>query len=214
MNALCKLFQAPVAEMGSHEERVYASFSRLSRTIQTLRENGLPGGEASRCNQFLSKMLLAFESVKHIYQYRTPRTLRAYSKLFIFLLPVLYGPYFAEISIDRSLILSFIMPILFSVVLVSLDYIQDHLENPFDQIGEDDIKICVVLKPGEELSPEQLLDYCQEHMPYFAVPRYVEFMDQLPKTQTDKVQKHKLRDAGITPATWDREKTDYLVRKG
>jgi crotonobetaine/carnitine-CoA ligase len=51
-------------------------------------------------------------------------------------------------------------------------------------------------------------------MPYFAVPRYVEFMDQLPKTQTDKIQKHKLRDAGITNATWDREEADYQVRKG
>jgi len=83
-----------------------------------------------------------------------------------------------------------------------------------DRGGEDDVKICVVLKPGETLSPENLLDYCQERMPYFAVPQYVEFMNELPKTQTEKVQKHKLREAGITADTWDREKANYQVKKG
>ena len=83
-----------------------------------------------------------------------------------------------------------------------------------DRGGEDEVKICVVLKPGETLSPENLLDYCQERMPYFAVPQYVEFINELPKTQTEKVQKHKLREAGITTDTWDREKANYQVKKG
>ncbi len=136
-----ELFHATPESRDERENEIYARFSELSLFIRGFRTRGMSTGEVSRANQYLSKIIEAFESLKHIFQYRTPRTLRAYSKLFIFLLPVLYGPYFAEISIDRSLILSFIMPILFSVVLVSLDYIQDHLENPFDQIGEDDIKI-------------------------------------------------------------------------
>jgi hypothetical protein len=32
------------------------------------------------------------------------------------------------------------MPILYSFILVSLDNIQDHLENPFDEVGEDDVR--------------------------------------------------------------------------
>jgi len=56
--------------------RVYASFSDIPKFIHGLRAKGLPSGEASRCNQFLSKMVVSFESVKHIYQYRTPRTKR------------------------------------------------------------------------------------------------------------------------------------------
>jgi hypothetical protein len=40
-----------------------------------------------------------------------------------------------------SSVLAYIMPVLLSVILVSLDNIQDHLENPFDQIGEDDVTI-------------------------------------------------------------------------
>lgn len=142
LNACRTLFAQPVSQMAEHEERVYRLFSRISAFIkEDLRGNGLPSGEVSRCNQFLSKMIIAFEDVKHIYQYRTPRTLNAFSDLFVSLLPVLYGPYFAAIAKDYANHLAYIMPILFTTILVSLDNIQEHLENPFDQIGEDDIAI-------------------------------------------------------------------------
>ena len=79
---------------------------------------------------------------------------------------------------------------------------------------EDEIKACVVLKGNlEKPTPESFLDYCQGRMPYFAVPRYLEFMDALPKTPTEKVQKAKLRDAGLTAATWDRESVGYQVKR-
>jgi hypothetical protein len=52
-----------------------------------------------------------------------------------------------------------------------------------------EVKACVVLAPGQALSPEALLGFCQTRMPHFAVPRYVEFLDTLPKTPTAKVQK-------------------------
>jgi crotonobetaine/carnitine-CoA ligase len=79
--------------------------------------------------------------------------------------------------------------------------------------GEDEVKACVVLRPGMHVEPAALLDYCQERMPYFAVPRYVEFVDTLPKTPTEKIQKHKLRDAGVTATTWDREAAGYRIRR-
>ena len=136
------LFMQPVDKMNDHEEEVYRIFSKLSTFIkEDLRGRGLPSGEASRCNQFLSKMVIAFEDVKHIYQYRTPRTLSAFSDFFVTVLPILYGPYFAAISSDFAPQLVYVMPILFTAILVSLDNIQEHLENPFDQIGEDDIVI-------------------------------------------------------------------------
>ena len=79
--------------------------------------------------------------------------------------------------------------------------------------GEDEVKACVLLRPGMQLQPENLLDYCQERMPYFAVPRYVEFISDMPKTPTEKLRKHVLREAGVTPATWDREAAGYVVRR-
>jgi hypothetical protein len=50
-------------------------------------------------------------------------------------------PYFAEASLAYAPGLAHAMPVLFAVILVSADNIQSHLENPFDQIGEDDIII-------------------------------------------------------------------------
>jgi crotonobetaine/carnitine-CoA ligase len=79
--------------------------------------------------------------------------------------------------------------------------------------AEDEVKIVVVLKEGEKLSPEELLAFCEERMPYFAVPRYVEFVEKLPKTPTDRVQKNLLREMGLTSNTWDREKAGYKIKK-
>ena len=79
--------------------------------------------------------------------------------------------------------------------------------------GEDEIKACIVPEPGVEISPEALLDFCRERMPHFAVPRYLEFTEALPKTPTEKVRKAQLRDAGITPKTWDREAAGYQLRR-
>ncbi len=82
-----------------------------------------------------------------------------------------------------------------------------------DAGGEDEVKACVVMKPGQSLEPDKLLDYCQDRMPRFAVPRFIEFVQELPKTATGKVQKEPLRKAGKTAATWDRESIGYKLRR-
>lgn len=81
------------------------------------------------------------------------------------------------------------------------------------ELSEDEVKIVVVLKGGEKLPPEELLSFCEDRMPHFAVPRYVEFAESLPKTPNEKIQKSKLREAGIKTHTWDREKAGYRVKK-
>ena len=128
-------------EQNEAENELYVLFAKLSVTIEGLRDRGLSGSEVSRVNSHLSKLLMSFEKLKHIYQYRTPRTLRAYSKIFIFIVPVIYSPYFALLAQGNELGVAMIMPLLFALIFTSLDNIQEHLENPFDQIGEDDIKI-------------------------------------------------------------------------
>ena len=81
------------------------------------------------------------------------------------------------------------------------------------EVVEDEVKIAVVLQGVDNISPIDLLKYCEERMPYFAVPRYIEFLDSLPKTPNEKVRKVELREAGITPNTWDREKYGYKVKR-
>ena len=73
--------------------------------------------------------------------------------------------------------------------------------------GEDEVMVAVVLQPGADFDPKQLIDYLIPIMPRFAIPRYVEIWDSLPKTEaTARIQKAKIRDAGISADTWDRVK--------
>lgn len=124
-----------------YEQKMYVKFSELSGLTQQLRTLGVQSGEISRVSQYVSKMIIAFDNLKIFHAYRTPITLRAYSKVFLYIFPILYGPYFASTFDDYSANLEYVMPVLYSFILVSLDNIQDHLENPFDEVGEDDIVI-------------------------------------------------------------------------
>ena len=81
------------------------------------------------------------------------------------------------------------------------------------ELGEDEVKVNVVLKPNEVMPPEDLIKFCNERMAYFAVPRYVEFVTDLPKTPTNRVEKYRLREMGITENTWDREKAGVKITK-
>lgn len=136
-----ELFQCDRKSSEKLENQVYKKFSDLSVKLKEFRSKGLTPGEMSRVNQYQSKMMDAFENMKHIYQYRTPRSLRAYGQIFTYLVPIVYAPYFAYVANDSLNVLSFIMPVLFTLVLVGLDNIQDQLENPFDLVGEDDVRI-------------------------------------------------------------------------
>jgi len=129
------------SEWLQQEKKMYVMFSRLSDLSQELRTIGVQSSEISRVNQYVSKMIIAFDNMKIFHAYRTPVTLRAYSKVFLYVFPIVYGPYFASTVHDYSASLEYVMPVLYSFILVSLDNIQDHLENPFDEVGEDDIII-------------------------------------------------------------------------
>ena len=79
--------------------------------------------------------------------------------------------------------------------------------------GEEEVKALLIPAPGQKIDNVALLDYCAEHMPRFAVPRYLEWIDALAKTATGKIQKQELRDAGVTAATWDRESVGYKIAR-
>ncbi len=81
------------------------------------------------------------------------------------------------------------------------------------ELSEDEVMVAIVLQPGAELDPVELLDWSQERLAHFAVPRYLRFVDELPKTPSQRIQKFKLRDDGITPDTWDRDTVGYKVRR-
>ncbi|HUB45534.1 MAG TPA: ATP-dependent acyl-CoA ligase [Acetobacteraceae bacterium] len=72
------------------------------------------------------------------------------------------------------------------------------------ELAEDEVMAAVVPRNAAALTAPILAAYCVGRMPGFAVPRYIEFVTALPMTENGKVQKFRLRERGVTPATWDR----------
>ena len=100
-------------------------------------------------------------------------------------------------------------------VLVSHPQVENAAVFPVrSELAEEEVMAALVLRPGAQVSYAELLDFCQPRMPYFAVPRYLQFVDALPVTENGKVTKYKLRQRGVTAETWDREAAGYKVTSG
>jgi carnitine-CoA ligase len=77
--------------------------------------------------------------------------------------------------------------------------------------GEDDVLAVVVLHPEDTLAPDALFDFLRPRMAHFMLPRYIRFVQKLPRTPTHRVQKYLLRE--ITSDTWDRTVVGIEVRR-
>jgi crotonobetaine/carnitine-CoA ligase len=78
---------------------------------------------------------------------------------------------------------------------------------------EDEVKLCVVREEGSGLTEATLAAFINDNAPYYLVPRYIEFVDELPHTPTGRVQKYLLRQRGVTPSTWDRVRAGFEVQR-
>lgn len=119
---------------------VYKVISAYSRSHDQLRRAGLGSTELSRINNFLWQVTASYEKVRMIADYRTPGSLRAFSKVYLNLFPILYAPFYADIAAKGGDVFGYGVAVAYACVLVGLNNIQDRLENPFDGIGEDDVR--------------------------------------------------------------------------
>lgn len=83
----------------------------------------------------------------------------------------------------------------------------------WDEHTEQEVMAVVTLQPGASMSPEDLIEFLNASTAYFMIPRYVEFIVDIPKTPTGKIQKYKLRERGISENTWDRVKAGVKLRR-
>jgi carnitine-CoA ligase len=81
------------------------------------------------------------------------------------------------------------------------------------ELAEDEVMAAIIRRPDSSLTEIALCEFCKPQLAYFAVPRFIEFVDELPVTENGKVQKFKLRDRGVTARTWDRELAGYRVKR-
>ncbi len=75
------------------------------------------------------------------------------------------------------------------------------------ELTEDDVMVALVPRPGHTIRIDELLEYCGQHMAPYMVPRYVDVLDDLPRTPTAKVAKQLLIERGTTSATFDRDRS-------
>jgi carnitine-CoA ligase len=80
------------------------------------------------------------------------------------------------------------------------------------ELAEDEVMAAIVRRQGSPLTERALCEFCGPRLAKFAVPRFIEFVDELPVTENGKVQKFKLRDRGVTARTWDRERDREAAR--
>jgi crotonobetaine/carnitine-CoA ligase len=79
-------------------------------------------------------------------------------------------------------------------------------------LGEEDVKAFVQLRPGAEASARELFEFCVANLPFFMVPRYLEFLEEIPKTANQKAQRYLLRGRR-GPGETDREALGVAVRR-
>lgn len=63
-----------------------------------------------------------------------------------------------------------------------------------DEYRGEKIKAYVVLKPGESISREELIEYCKKELASYKVPYEIEFIDELPKSAVGKILRRELRE--------------------
>lgn len=81
------------------------------------------------------------------------------------------------------------------------------------ELGDDEVAAAILLQPGQSLQPVDVIRHCEGQIAYFAIPRYVRIVREMPLTENGKIKKGVLRDAGVTSDTWDREAAGIRVRR-
>jgi len=81
-------------------------------------------------------------------------------------------------------------------------------------LGGQEVMAAIVLRTDATVTPEALLDFCTERMAHFAVPRYLRYVDSLPKSHAQRILKQELKAEGAeAEGVWDRESVGYKVRR-
>jgi crotonobetaine/carnitine-CoA ligase len=80
-------------------------------------------------------------------------------------------------------------------------------------LTEDDLKVTATVKEGASITEEALFRWCIDELPYFALPRYIEFRAELPRSPVGRVLKRELRAEGVTATTWDADTSGITYEK-
>jgi carnitine-CoA ligase len=82
------------------------------------------------------------------------------------------------------------------------------------ELGEDEVAAAVIVRNSASADHESIVRWCEPRLAYFAIPRFIRFVQELPLTASGKVRKSALREEGVTAETWDRETAGVVLTRG
>lgn len=82
-----------------------------------------------------------------------------------------------------------------------------------DIVGESELAVNIVLQADATATPEELARFVNDNAPYYFIPQFIEFVDALPYTPTNKVQKFKLREKGLGENAWSLKASGFEVKR-
>ncbi|MBV7482619.1 AMP-binding protein [Bordetella sp. BOR01] len=86
---------------------------------------------------------------------------------------------------------------------------------PVRAASEDEVAASITLRPGASFDGADLLEHCNRNLAYFMVPRYIDVVESMPMTLSQKIEKYKLRQQAEArlDTLWDRERAGVLVAR-
>jgi len=135
---------------------IYTCCRRLSFKVEVVKELGLPANEASRINQYLEILIADIEKLHNLKQFRTPQGTRSMARIFIHLMPWLYGPYHVWVAKSvhkveaghtaslQGLLFSLALSVVMSCAMIGLFNVQRAMQDPFDTGGIDNVNAKVM----------------------------------------------------------------------
>jgi predicted membrane chloride channel (bestrophin family) len=139
-------------------DREYGSISRVREQVREIyhfvdtNRSSISGNASLKLIRLVQDIQECIENLNGIKIHGTPVSLRAYCLIFIYILPFIFTPTLVFHLSNHPTWLIYALSTLHGFILISLYNLQDHIEDPFDQLGLDDIKL-VEFQFREQLEP-------------------------------------------------------------
>ncbi|GAB9465335.1 hypothetical protein Gpo141_00002745 [Globisporangium polare] len=126
--------------------QIMTAFKRLHEQVEVMKEAGLPANEASRINQYHWLLQARLEKLQNIKFYRTPQATRSFTRLFILVLPIFYGPYYVYLMRgdeyqSTSFAFCLVLSTMTSLTMIGIFNVEIAMEDPFAGGGMDGIRV-------------------------------------------------------------------------
>jgi predicted membrane chloride channel (bestrophin family) len=150
MNALSETFiDGLMDRQNASIPKVREEVRELYHFVDTNR-NSISGNASLKLIRLIQDIQECIENLNGIKIHGTPVSLRAYCLIFIYILPFIFTPTLVFNLSNHPSWIIYALSVLHGFILISLYNLQDHIEDPFDQMGLDDIKL-VEFKFKEQL---------------------------------------------------------------